>query len=563
MGVGIKNADAVSSHTMKVVLFPVSVVLAGLSLCAQTAQVTVRRPAARPVQTLQLEDDGANRDQALAVANSTLLRGGKPWWGLTGEFPFGRISEKAWELELVRLKGAGVDVLLVDLAWSLHEPREGSFDWSGQKALGAFLGQCNEQGLSVVLCLGPGNPLAGARNSLPAWLEAKGVKLRGDDPRYLKEVGDWYAEVARQTKGRLRKDGGAVLGVQLEADFSGPAQTLLQLKTLAREAGLAVPLYLYSARASLTTPVPAGELYRLPEAGGAGLWKAAGMPGDGRLSLVSTGFRAPLGKLELGYRRLGLFLSEFGAPLASMEGYESEEGGLGGGATEWQLRQGPSTGFLLLSNRGSAPQSYQLGLTLPDFEEPQLRPLAPARVPPGARTVWPLNLPLNAKVTLAHASAMPLCILEDETQRVLLLGAMPGVPAEIAISADVGVRVSSPRLGEPEIRNGSYVFSEVQPGHEPVIDVRAPGQLNLRIVLLSDEDALRLAKIHWLGQSRVVIWGGLVLQDGERMDLYDETGRAAVGKLLVYPAPADLNVGGRKLEGRKDGLFTAYEMGKR
>jgi len=538
---------------MKAAQLFASLAIGVLPLSAEIAQVNVKREAPRPVQSLELDNDGKAREEALSVANGSLLRGGKPWWAITGDFAFGRIPERSWENELVRIKGAGVDLLLVDLSWAVHAPREGSYDWTGVRNLGAFLDLCQDKGLAVILCLGPSG--SQGRNPSPGWLEAKGLKLRSDDSAYLREVSHWYEEVSRQAKGRLRKEGGPIIGVQLESDFSGPTQTLLRLKSLAIEAGLELPLYTISAAASLSTPIPAGQLYRLPEAG-PGLWKRIETNADARLNFVASGVRAPVNRPELSYRRLALFLKEYGANLGAMSLYDGASGN-----PDWLLRSSPTAGFLFVHNRAQGSQSLQLGLTLPDNEQEASIPGSPVSVPGGARSIWPINLPLNPKVTLAHATATPLCTVSDEIQQIVFLGTMPGVPADIAIAADLGVKVSSPKLGQPEISGGSYVYHNVSPDHEPVIEVKTQGQLLLRIVVLNEEDSLHLAKINWLGQQRVVIWPGLVLQEGERMDLYDEAGRAAAGRLLVFPSPADLTVGGRNLQGRKDGLFTAYDFG--
>ena len=52
-----------------------------------------------------------------------------------------------------------------------------------------------------------------------------------------------YGQIAGQLSGLLWKDGGPVIGIQFENEYSGPAEHLLTLKKIAREAGLDVPLY--------------------------------------------------------------------------------------------------------------------------------------------------------------------------------------------------------------------------------------------------------------------------------------------------------------------------------
>ena len=86
------------------------------------------------------------------------------------------------------------------------------------------------------------------------------------DPRYFEYVRRWYAQIYAQLEGLLFKDGGPVIGVQLENEFescgfadggSGGEEHMLVLKRLAREVGFDVPLYTATGWGS---PIPPDEL---------------------------------------------------------------------------------------------------------------------------------------------------------------------------------------------------------------------------------------------------------------------------------------------------------------
>jgi len=68
-------------------------------------------------------------------------------------------------------------------------------------------------------------------------------ELRRDNPGYLGYVTKLYGQIARQTKGLLWKDGGPLIAIQVENEYSGPTQHLMTLKQIARDAGMDVPLY--------------------------------------------------------------------------------------------------------------------------------------------------------------------------------------------------------------------------------------------------------------------------------------------------------------------------------
>ena len=45
-----------------------------------------------------------------------------------------------------------------------------------------------------------------------------------NDPVYLASVREWYGQVGAQLKGMLWKDGGPVIGIQLENEYSHVAR---------------------------------------------------------------------------------------------------------------------------------------------------------------------------------------------------------------------------------------------------------------------------------------------------------------------------------------------------
>lgn len=258
-------------------------------------------------------------------------------------------------------------------------------------------------------------------------------------------------------------------------------------------------------------------------------------------------------------RRAELFLREYGARLGRMEA--NLPMGNAGGAV---LVSDGYAGFLLLENREGRRVERNYAVDLPELESAVTLPLAPVALEPGARVLWPLNLPLTNTVTLGYATAMPLCQVDDEQGRTVFLAAMPGRLVEIGISADIGVVPVATNGRKPAgIQGGNTIFRDLEPGREPVLEVRVKGEETLRIVVLSDEDSLNLVKVRWLGQDRVVLWRGLVNQNEDQIDLYDEVGRRGNGRLLVFPNPREIMVSSKRLNGRRDGVFMAYELGGR
>jgi beta-galactosidase len=204
----------------------------------------------------------------LAVNARYLLLDGKPWLPVMGEFHYSRVPQSEWEEELLKMKAAGVQIVATYIFWIHQEEVQGQFDWSGQRDLRHFVQLCAKHGLYVYPRLGPWAHGEARNGGFPDWLLKLGPTRR-NAPAYMAQVATYYAQIGAQLHGLLWKDGGPVIGVQIENEYStqGPdagVAYLMALKRLALENGIDVPLY------SLTgwdnAVVPRGEF--LPVYGG-------------------------------------------------------------------------------------------------------------------------------------------------------------------------------------------------------------------------------------------------------------------------------------------------------
>jgi beta-galactosidase len=183
----------------------------------------------------------------LSANNRFLTRDGKPWFPVMGEFHYSRYPAADWEVEIQKMKAAGIQVISTYIFWIHHEEAEAQFDWTGQRDLRHFVELCNQNGLYVWIRIGPWNHGEARNGGIPDWAIQKSP-TRENNPVYLAAVSRFYAEIGKQVQGLLWNDGGPVIGVQIENEYSarGPekgADHILKLRELARDAGLDVPFY--------------------------------------------------------------------------------------------------------------------------------------------------------------------------------------------------------------------------------------------------------------------------------------------------------------------------------
>jgi beta-galactosidase len=196
--------------------------------------------------------------QVLAANSRYLLRDGRPWFPVMGEFHYTRYPADEWERELLKMKAGGIQIVGTYVFWIHHEEIEGQFDWSGDRDLRRFVALCARHGLYAWVRVGPWAHGECRNGGLPDWLLRAGP-TRQNAPFYLDRVRRFYGEIGRQVQGLFWKDGGPIVGVQIENEYHeyGPGKGtahILELKRLAQAAGLLAPFYTLTAWDNTAVP---------------------------------------------------------------------------------------------------------------------------------------------------------------------------------------------------------------------------------------------------------------------------------------------------------------------
>jgi hypothetical protein len=253
-----------------------------ISLRAEIVSATIQTPP--PAETGYFKFGTATNPAGhkISLNSRSLLFDGQPVFPVMGEMHYSRVPQAEWRDELLKMKAGGVDIVATYVFWIHHEEIEGQFDWSGQRDLKKFLQTCNEVGLKVVVRCGPWCHGEVRNGGFPDWVVAhKDWKLRSTDTNFLAAVKILYGQIAGQLQGELWKDGGPVIGIQVDNEFGGSPNYLLALKKIAIESGIDVPLYIKTGWPAMRTPVPLGELLPLFGAYADGFWERDTKPMDG------------------------------------------------------------------------------------------------------------------------------------------------------------------------------------------------------------------------------------------------------------------------------------------
>ena len=118
---------------------------------------------------------------------------GKPFKILSGAIHYFRIPPEDWYHSLYNLKALGFNTVETYVAWNLHEPREGEFNFEGAQDLERFLRIAQDLGLYAIVRPSPFICAEWEFGGLPAWLLTKDMRIRSSDPAYIGAVGRYYS----------------------------------------------------------------------------------------------------------------------------------------------------------------------------------------------------------------------------------------------------------------------------------------------------------------------------------------------------------------------------------
>lgn len=244
-------------------------------------RLQVPPPAVVPQGEFSLGTAGGPGRPTIGVNSQSLLRDGRPWLGVMGEVHYSRLPECDWLDALLKMKAGGLDVIASYIFWIHHEEVEGQWDWSGQRNLRRFIELCDEVGLALVLRCGPWCHGEVRNGGLPDWVLGREFEARSLDAKFMHYARLLYEQIAEQAKGLLWKDGGPIVGLQVDNEYGGPGEYLMALRQIAIDCGMDVPLYIRTGWPTPATPLPFGQLLPLYGAYAEGFWsrELEAMPG--------------------------------------------------------------------------------------------------------------------------------------------------------------------------------------------------------------------------------------------------------------------------------------------
>jgi beta-galactosidase len=157
---------------------------------------------------------------SFALGDKAFLLDGKPFQVISGELHYPRVPKEAWRERMRMAKAMGLNTIGTYVFWNLHEPKRGSFDFSGNNDIAQFVRIAQEEGLWVILRPSPYVCAEWEFGGYPYWLQKeKGLTVRSKDPKYLAEYKKYIDAVGKQLAPYQINRGGNILMVQIENEY--------------------------------------------------------------------------------------------------------------------------------------------------------------------------------------------------------------------------------------------------------------------------------------------------------------------------------------------------------
>lgn len=183
----------------------------------------------------------------IELARDSFLIDGNPVTILSGAIHYFRVPDALWKDRIEKAALCGLNCIETYMCWNLHEPEEGTFDFSGMLDFERFIRTAQEAGLYVIVRPGPYICAEWDNGGFPYWLMLKeGIEFRRMNKVYLDCVRRYYDVIMPKLAALQYGNGGPIIAMQVENEYgsySHDREYLAALRQMSLDHGIDVPLF--------------------------------------------------------------------------------------------------------------------------------------------------------------------------------------------------------------------------------------------------------------------------------------------------------------------------------
>lgn len=175
-----------------------------------------------------------NREQFTRCGENFYING-EQFVVRSGAVHYFRVPRYYWYDRLLKLKECGFNTVETYVAWNVHEPNEGEFDFSDEKDVGAFLKTAQNLGLYAIVRPGPFICAEWEAGGLPAWLlRDPNMRFRCNSEQYMEKVENYLERLFEELRPCAIERGGNVIMWQVENEYGSFGDDKTYLERLVR-----------------------------------------------------------------------------------------------------------------------------------------------------------------------------------------------------------------------------------------------------------------------------------------------------------------------------------------
>lgn len=174
-------------------------------------------------------------ERSFKVVGDEFQMDGKPFRYISGSFHYFRQHPSYWDETMKKMRNGGCNTLQTYVAWNVHEPRKGQYNFEGFGDIEKFIQLAQSNDLYVILRPGPYICAEWDFGGLPYWLyREQGISVRSSNSVFMSHVTTWFTELFTRLKPYMYHNGGNIIMVQIENEFGSYAPLLGDRKYLTK-----------------------------------------------------------------------------------------------------------------------------------------------------------------------------------------------------------------------------------------------------------------------------------------------------------------------------------------
>jgi beta-galactosidase len=335
------------------------------------------------------------------VEGNQFVLDGQPIQIVSGEMHYPRIPREYWRDRLQKARAMGLNTISTYVFWNLHEPKAGTYDFSGQLDVAEFIREAQQEGLHVILRVGPYVCSEWDLGGYPAWLLADSkMELRDKQENFLRPTRKWLVRLGQELAPLQITRSGPIIAVQVENEygsFGDDSAYMAKIRDFITEAGFNGAM-LYTADGA--DELPRGALPGLPAVVNFG-------PGEAQSAFEALRKFRPTGPLMSGEYWDGWFDHWGGQHNVTDAKQQTQE-------LEWMLSRGYSVNIYMFE--GGTSFGFMAGANFEKNYEPDT-------------TSYDYDAPLDE----AGQPTPKFFAFRDVIRRHLNGAALPSLPAQIPV----------------------------------------------------------------------------------------------------------------------------------